>query len=338
MVIFYHTDDDGRCAGYWAGKLNKRETGVQDHVKQYIPINYGDEIPFDQIANDELVYIVDFSFPVDDMDTLLSITHNVVWIDHHISAIKKYKDYPHEIDGLRVDGVAGCLLTYFYLNCMVDQDGHQAEEYDDIIEMCLNEMYQCPDCAQSNMVSVLEKVGKLVPSATLMVADWDVWKFEYDNTKAFHMGLSTFEHEPINIIWDMIQYRNTSAYENTARIISEGKTIIEYRESLMKDYCESCGFDAVFYPAQFEKYKCFAINMGMVSSDDFFVPEEKKDQYDVLIGFVYDGDNYRYALRAAHDDVDVSTIAEYFGGGGHRAAAGFSSIDLVICKDDSNDV
>lgn len=330
MVIFYHTDDDGRCAGYWAGKLNRRETGIQDHVKQYIPINYGDEIPFDQIANDELVYIVDFSFPTDDVDTLLSITNNVVWIDHHISAIKKYKDYPHEIDGLRMDGVAGCLLTYFYLKCMVDQNGNQVEELPDIVSATLASCK--PDNAQKTLISVLDNLGDIVPAATLMIADWDMWKFEHDNTKAFHMGLSTFEHEPVNFIWDMIQYRNTRAYENTAKIISEGKTIIEYRETWMRDYCESLGFDAVFIDPKVGKYRCFAVNIAKISSDDFFVPESKKDLYDIFVGFSYDGDKFVYSLRAAHDDVDVSKISEHFGGGGHKAASGFTSKDLVLMK------
>ena len=67
------------------------------------------------IRKDEQVYIVDYSIIPDEMRELLNITKDVTWIDHHKTAIEKYKEFEHEIRGVRYDGVSGCMLTYCYM-------------------------------------------------------------------------------------------------------------------------------------------------------------------------------------------------------------------------------
>lgn len=66
--------------------------------------------------------------------------------------------------------------------------------------------------------------------------------------------------------------------------------------------------------------------MAFVSSDDF--ASINTDEYDLLIGFSFDGYRWSYSLRS--EKVDCSQIAKKFGGGGHRGAAGFSTTILVI--------
>ena len=324
MVIFYHSDDDGKCAGYWAGKLNKRKTGIKDHVTTYIKINYGDAIPWDKIAKNELVYIVDFSFEPKDMDKLLIITNNVVWIDHHITAIDKYKEYPRKIDGIRVNGVAGCLLTYFYLTCMVS--AHTGEEVKDAEYWSRD--FQDSKTAQSDLIHHMSLLGQTVPFATRLIADWDVWKFELVDTKAFHTGFSAIPHEPTDFYWDWVHDPQTGD-ALCAKVIESGKVSLCYRQNWLKDYCKTCGFDAEFVIDELSQLRCYAINIGMISSDDFMIDTSN---YDVLIGFHFDGSSYKYSLRAARPDVDVSAIAKQFGGGGHKAAAGFASEELQIRK------
>ena len=40
-----------------------------------------------------------------------------------------------------------------------------------------------------------------------------------------------------------------------------------------------------------------------------------------------DDGTFAYSLRSRADDFDVSVVAKEFGGGGHKAAAGFRAID-----------
>lgn len=116
MKCFYHTDMDGKCAGAIVFRAMKNQendgTGFE-----YIPINYNDDFPFSKIMKDEEVIIVDFSLQkVGEWDKLLDITKNVVWIDHHKTAIQKAPQEVHSLHGIRKDGTSGCILTweYFY--------------------------------------------------------------------------------------------------------------------------------------------------------------------------------------------------------------------------------
>lgn len=125
-------------------------------------MDYGREFPFDKIKKNETVYIVDYSIEPSEMDKLLEITPNVTWIDHHISAIKKYKNYDKEIRGIRYDGVAGCMLTYCYLKHMTDRGDGDIKPFE-------------------------ESMTEDAPMFTKLIADYDVWTFKYGHlTKEFH--------------------------------------------------------------------------------------------------------------------------------------------------------
>jgi len=301
MICFYHSDNDGKCAGYWVKEIAR----IHDKCKypfQLFKIDYGIPFPFEMIHKDESVYIVDYSIEPSEMDKLLTITENVTWIDHHISAIEKYRNYDKEIRGLRYNGIAGCMLTYCFLACMVNVDtGEVTKEFD-------------PEMVES------------APYFTKLIADYDVWTFEYgDHTRFFQKGFTLYPNEPDEEIWKMM-YEEDLLFPRDRKIIKrmidQGRVITEYRNSMMKDYCDKKGFVAVF-----DDYKnCYALNMGMVGSDDFVI--ENPDQYDILIGFSFDGELWTYSLRS--NNIDVSKVAAKYGGGGHKAAAGFNSKTLLL--------
>jgi uncharacterized protein len=108
MKCFYHTDMDGHCAGAIVYNAFSGEG-------EFFPINYNQAFPFDKIEEDEMVVIVDFSLQKEgDFDRLLEITPNVIWIDHHKTAIEKWKHMEDSVKGIRRDGIAGCELTWEY--------------------------------------------------------------------------------------------------------------------------------------------------------------------------------------------------------------------------------
>jgi nanoRNase/pAp phosphatase (c-di-AMP/oligoRNAs hydrolase) len=113
-------------------------------------------------------------------------------------------------------------------------------------------------------------------------------------------------------------------------IITKGNTIIKYRKNWMKAYLDSKGFET-----ELDGYKCYAVNMAMISSDDF--ESIDTDQYDMLIGFSFNGKKWRYSLRSDNGRVDCSKIAMKYGGGGHKGAAGFNSKELLLKKYESHE-
>lgn len=75
-------------------------------------------------------------------------------------------------------------------------------------------------------------------------------------------------------------------------------------------------------------HKCFAVNMAMISSDDFVI--DNVDDYDILVGFSFDGESWNYSLRSTK--IDCSKVAMKYGGGGHKGAAGFNNSNFVLRK------
>lgn len=107
MKCFYHKSDlDGHCSG----AIVKRKYPECE----MIGVDYNDTLDIDNIGECETVFVVDFSFSIEEM-AALDIKASLIWIDHHKSAIEKMADYPRVISGIREIGRAACELAWEYL-------------------------------------------------------------------------------------------------------------------------------------------------------------------------------------------------------------------------------
>jgi oligoribonuclease NrnB/cAMP/cGMP phosphodiesterase (DHH superfamily) len=291
MKCFYHGDKDGECAGFWVYLSAGLYDGYEADIK-FLRINYGMDFPFNDIKENEQVYIVDYSISPDEMRRLLTITKDVTWIDHHKTAIAKYKDFEYNLRGVRYDGVAGCMLTYCYLHHMTERGQGEIKPFD-------------------------LSMTKDAPMFTKLLADYDVWTFEFgDDTRYFQTGVNSYDFEPENKRWyDLLDDGAEKIY------IEEGKTMIKYRDNWAKDYCKCKGFET-----EFEGHKCYVMNLGLCGSDYFKSIDD--GSYEILIAFSYNGKDWSISLYSK--TVDVSEIAKKYGGGGHRGASGFNSDALLF--------
>jgi oligoribonuclease NrnB/cAMP/cGMP phosphodiesterase (DHH superfamily) len=97
--VLHHADSDGYGAAFAAW------TSFQE-AATYVPVNYGYEFPIKDLQADDVVYCLDFAgFDLDD----ISKRCNLIVIDHHDTAIKKYGDRPWFIGR---NGSAGCVLAW----------------------------------------------------------------------------------------------------------------------------------------------------------------------------------------------------------------------------------
>lgn len=291
MKCFYHVDADGKCAAFWV----KWFIGdIKDEEDEYIKINYGMDFPFEKIRDGEKVYIVDYSLPVEEMKRLLDITKDITWIDHHKTAIEKYKDFEEPIRGVRYDGVAGCMLTYCYLKHMTRNGEGKIKPFS-------------------------KSMTKDAPYFTKLIADYDVWTFEYgDDTRFFHVSFEAENFNPDSDNWVELM-----GLMNEAQYIENGKIMLKYRDSFAKEYCESKGFET-----EFEGYKVYAMNVGLAGSDWFKSVDD--GSYDILMPFSFNGRNGTWTYSMYSKTVDVSNIAKKFGGGGHKGAAGFNTDQMIF--------
>lgn len=294
MKCFYHNDSDGKCAGFWVYLSAGLTDNKLGYDYKFIEIDYRMKFPIETIKANEQIYIVDFSISPDEMRELLKITKNVTWIDHHKTAIDKYKDFEYDIRGIRYNGIAGCMLTYCYLHHMTQRGEGQIKSFN---------------------ISMTDDA----PMFTKLIADWDVWKFDYgDNTRLFQTAFNAYNFEPSSENW--LKFLEENGFEK--QMINEGKTMTRFRDNWAKNYM-SIGFETIF-----EGHKCFAVNLGMANSEYF--KSLPQDKYEILIPFSFDGDLYKFSMYS--QTVDVSEIALKYGGGGHKGAAGFQTKNIPFKK------
>lgn len=304
MICLHHVDADGYCAAYWVRKLEEDYFSTNINPNMFIPINYGydwDKL-YNSIPGGEKVYIVDFSIEPDHMRELLNKGCDIVWIDHHKTSIEKYADTEMtSIQGIRKDGVAGCVLAWVWYNNHVNPDA-------------------------------LHDIGHS-PMATLLIGDYDVWKYHFgDTTRFFKLGLDAHGLvNPAESFWDdMNTYydpvenkRVEKAYEIKDMLIENGKIIYKYRNSLAA-VATKAAFGYVFNG---HKVFCCNIGDGFVNSE-WLTQDPRAKDFDAVCNFAYDGkDNFwTYSFYTEKDGVDCAAIAQSLpdtiSAGGHLKAAG----------------
>jgi oligoribonuclease NrnB/cAMP/cGMP phosphodiesterase (DHH superfamily) len=106
-IVYFHIDTDGKSSA----ALIKR----YDKSAYCIPVNYGFELHKDKIRENEKVYIVDFTFPLEDM-LWLKAHCDLTWIDHHQLMIDDIENViGKDIKGIRDSSKSGIELTWDYL-------------------------------------------------------------------------------------------------------------------------------------------------------------------------------------------------------------------------------
>ncbi len=292
MKCFYHVDADGKCSAYWV-RMACENRNIKWEKNDFYKINYGMSFPIEIIKQDELVFIVDYSIQPDEMLELLNITSNVIWIDHHITAIEKYENFPYKIQGIRKNGTAACMLTYCYFK-MVDENFKPIKK---------------------NIFTYITDI----PYFTRLLADWDVWEFFYgEDTSLFQAGFNLNTFEPWEEEWDNL-------CNNEQEYIDKGKIVLQYRDNYAKSYCKAKGF-----ATEFEGYKVYAMNIGLINSEWF--KSVNTEEYDFVMPFSYNGKEkkWNYSMYTIKEDIDVAKIATKYGGGGHKQAAGFNHEMLLV--------
>lgn len=105
MIIYHKADLDGYFSGALVKSIYKDET--------LYGIDYNETIDDSVLDAEGIIYLVDFSLPVHQMQKYAG---KMVWIDHHRTAINDSKKYGYDdILGVRDENYAACELVYSYL-------------------------------------------------------------------------------------------------------------------------------------------------------------------------------------------------------------------------------
>lgn len=330
VCIYHRADFDGLFCREIARKF------LPDAV--LIGWDYGD--PVDDITNginaEDTVYMMDIT-----IDELMGHP-NLIWIDHHKSAMDKYNLDVNISDfeagaitgplaaraavpptnrqlaagklvlGYRIDGVAACRLAWQWFT-MVDGNTKYGNVGNSIRAAGVLPMIQDFKNREVNE-----------PLAVRLAGEYDIWDKRDPNAELFQHGLRSRELNPN--IWTLLLV-NEGAHADgvmdcgtiTTRELLEAGRSIQYaklreNESIIK---------AFGFTIQFEGFCLLACNAALYNSQLFAAG--LKPEHDGCLGFNWDGQAkmWRVSLYTDKPGVDLSPVAVKYGGGGHRGACGF---------------
>lgn len=291
---FYHSADlDGHCSG--AIVKHFRPEAILN------PINYGDAFPWDGIAPDDTVFMVDFCLqPERDMERLNSLVGSgLIWIDHHKTALDVMRKC-NPIAGFQTVGMAGCELTWgwFSKNPMP-------------LAVKLLGRYDVWDHSDPRTLAFQYRMR--MEDLDPLKGDGAMEKWE---------ALFAQDHELMVAAFD----------DDLVDLIHEGKRLMEYEEQQNVKYCRAYAFETMLVITEANGTKtpfmAICLNRGMTNSKVFDSVYDQQKHH-IMITFCrlpphkQTKGGWTVSLYSTRDDVDCGAIAKTFGGGGHKGAAGF---------------
>lgn len=288
MAVVYHGNcNDGTASAWAAWKILGPEA-------EYIAWRYGDPVPQ---VDGMVVFVVDISPKPEEVEQLRASAKAVVIVDHHDSSLRKISDLP------RVD-------KYTDFMKIVDRyDGIEAP------------VYLMMDTERSGAILSwlffndhgLEYTGP-VPTALTLIDDYDRFTKKYPETAAFNAWLAG-SGRYIDNFDRHVNEDGTPKY--TA--LSAGKLLVKQLQRQVNDIIRN-----YVRRVEWRGYKVALVNAPFTIRNE--VADELNQTTDVDFVLVYSirSDKVVFSARGKDKKINLSILAEEFGGGGHEDAAAFS--------------
>lgn len=262
------------------------------HPGVFKEVDYSKSLP--TFVKEGTVYIVDYSFTEDTKPFLDSLLNNkslrVIWIDHHTSSIELQEKYPYLKEVMGIRSDEGSGALLTWKYIM-DQNA---------------------------------MARKTLPAFVEYVSDYDCWKFKFkETTNYFKIGVESIPDDALDPVWhDLItDFFGHTELETLDSVLYKGRNIKGYIDSTNTFYREHFAYESMI-----DGIRCMVVNWKTNS----WVFGDLVSKYPITMVWVFDGTQYTYSIFSIDPSVNCSVIAEKFGGGGHRGAAGFKSTELLF--------
>lgn len=288
LVIYHAKCVDGFSAAY-AAWLGLQGQGFERSDLTFVPGFYGYEHVVEEKAGDfakyNKIFIVDFSVSAELLKKMEACDGEVMVIDHHLTAYNKYapEDKDKEFD------------TY-------------SETRGENVFIVLN----------NNHCGAMLTWGHFFPETVIpalfkYVDDYDRWQFQFDETKPINKYIRTLPME--FEVWDkLVKDLDTGGFEE---ILKQGQAIQKYHDMIVDDIVGNAR------EVKLKGVQGLSVNCNIHFSSDV---GNKLAEQSGTFGATFVLNKHRqevYSLRSIGDSCNVSELAEKFGGGGHKNAAGF---------------
>lgn len=160
-----------------------------------------------------------------------------------------------------------------------------------------------------------------LPYHVKLVSDYDCWIYDYDpDTTNFKLGIETKNYDALDNIWiELFDTKEIMSIIND--VILTGMTIKKYIDMDNAQYLKNYN-----YESEIAGHRCLVVN----KKSNSWIFGDRYNEYPLVMVWVFDGKKYLYSIFSSNPNIDCSKIAESYGGGGHKGAAGFSSDELLF--------
>ena len=301
ILICHHNDSDGIVSAMVCkDQLQKQYPNANF---DYLKFSYGMQENLEQLKQFDSLYLVDASFSADTMNALYEhYGEDFVWIDHHISAITRLSKENSFIEGLRSITDSACKLCFRYF------------------------------------------VGRKesLPVIVDLIDKWDMHRVESEDFQSMVV--------PANLIF-MSFCDDIPSLDNLELLTTEGaKQAITTIGSLLKtsnDKRIAKEASKVFISQTKHNIVAAVLNTQTFTSEaiECFIKKQealegisqKPEVACVFNIFKQEGKLMvrasLYRLDSSPDTLNCASIAETYGGGGHKSAAGFTTTLDTFQKD-----
>ena len=284
-IIIYHANCMDGFAAAWACWKRWGDS------PSYIASQYGNAPPD---VTGKHVLIVDFSFKRDVLEAMGTIANSIIILDHHKTAESDLSDWA-------IDDVSG----EFWAG---DDPLKAVRHNDDCTGRPIAALFDMHHSGASLAWSFCH--DGLTPLFIELVEDRDLWRFQYPQTRAFHLLLTTiprtFE------AWDQLATEPMQDVEARAALLLEHQDQLVAKIASRQRPATLDGHGIMVAACPYE----LASEVGHhILASNPFLP--------FAVTYCDDKGHRAYSLRSEDGREDVSEIAKQYGGGGHRNAAGF---------------
>ena len=160
--------------------------------------------------------------------------------------------------------------------------------------------------------------NKKTPRFLLHIEDEDIWKFKLPFTKEISAVLELYDFDFKK--WDkLVKIFESKDKKKYSGLVKTGKILLKYQEALINKIIER-GHKAVF-----EGYESFVVNSPVFISEIGHKIYEGTGKVAIVWSHRKKSGNKKIIVSLRSDGkINVAELAEKYGGGGHKAAAGFA--------------
>lgn len=319
VIILHHTDMDGISAREILRAFLIQYTKYKD-IKT-IAYNYEKDYDFTSFNPNRLdVIAVDLSLKVQDIELISQVSRRFIMIDHHATSIRQFGSTSDRLLRI-VKPNEESSDNEFNALVLLDTNRCGAKIVYDVLKKT-----KCPVNDNFTFIEYLKDIFDCInPNIVDMIDQYDRWV--YTNNDPVYLNEYFYASNRMKLpdkqfyFLEILTNPDLSEFLKIGRDIFNAKKIIS---DIQADNFTQTGTITIG-----DRTYSVCRGYGFTNSLGF---GDKIKEYDICESIrYYDQKTGRYtvSLYTSKPDIDVSRIAELFGGGGHPGAAGFCS-DVYI--------